>query len=316
MLKKLSQEEANKKVLNKCEEKNYTLVESFIYKNNITKIHLRCNEHNQDWFAVYRNFVKGKSNCELCKTRYNSLSQEESTKNVLNKCEKKNYTLIEPFVYKNNKTKIHLRCNIDNYKWFVNYNSFINKNLGCAKCAKNNKYTEKEMKTIILNRCSHMNYTLIEPFVYKNCHTRIQLECNQHKYLWKTSCNKFIHAKTGCPKCNKSKGEILISEILTDNNIVFYEEYKFDECKYKHKLPFDFYLSEYNICIEYDGEQHYKSKKYYGGDEKFKLQQLKDNIKTEYCKNVNIKLIRIKYNENVMNRLEREIFNKIMILEK
>ena len=34
-------------------------------------------------------------------------------------------------------------------------------------------------------------------------------------------------------------------------------------------LPFDFYLPHLNICIEYDGEQHFKFSNYFGGMEKF-----------------------------------------------
>jgi hypothetical protein len=58
-----------------------------------------------------------------------------------------------------------------------------------------------------------------------------------------------------------------------------------------------------NICIEYDGIQHYESSDYFGGEKEFIIQQLKDNIKTEYCKNNNIKLIRIKYDENIEKKL-------------
>ena len=79
-------------------------------------------------------------------------------------------------------------------------------------------------------------------------------------------------------------------------------------------LPFDFYIPDLNICIEYDGEQHFepvdfggKGKEY--AEKRFKAQQKRDNIKTEYCKNNNIKLIRIPYWEfdNVENILKQEL---------
>ena len=60
-------------------------------------------------------------------------------------------------------------------------------------------------------------------------------------------------------------------------------------------MPFDFYLPDYNICIEYDGELHYKSIDFYGGEEELMKQQNRDNIKTQYCKDNNITLIRIPY---------------------
>ncbi len=60
----------------------------------------------------------------------------------------------------------------------------------------------------------------------------------------------------GCQ--NISHGEFYIKTILEENNIKFEPQYKFDNCKNKFKLPFDFYLPDYNMCIEYDGLQHYR----------------------------------------------------------
>ena len=68
-------------------------------------------------------------------------------------------------------------------------------------------------------------------------------------------------------------------------------------------MPFDFYLSDLNICIEYDGIQHFKPIDYFGGDTAFILLQTNDQIKNEYCIENNIKLIRIRYDENIEEKL-------------
>lgn len=73
----------------------------------------------------------------------------------------------------------------------------------------------------------------------------------------------------------------------------------FDGCENINKLYFDFYLPEYNTCIEYDGLQHFKSIEHFGGKKGLKETQKRDKIKDEYCKNNNIRLLRIKYNEKV-----------------
>ena len=54
------------------------------------------------------------------------------------------------------------------------------------------------------------------------------------------------------------------------------------------------------MCIEYDGKQHYEN--IYNSDE-FKNMQVRDNIKNEFCKVNNITLHRIKYDENVILKL-------------
>jgi hypothetical protein len=112
-----------------------------------------------------------------------------------------------------------------------------------------------------------------------------------------------ILAGKGCPRCNESHGEKNIGSYLSMNNITYIPQCTFDGCKDKRKLPFDFYLPELNICIEYDGEQHFKAVDYFGGKEGLKIRQLHDQIKTDYCKNNNISLLRIKYDENKEEKL-------------
>ena len=92
--------------------------------------------------------------------------------------------------------------------------------------------------------------------------------------------------------------------ILNDNNIDYIKEKTFINCKNKKYLPFDFYLPEQNLLIEYDGLQHFKSINYWGGDAGFNLRQNNDNIKNNFAKNNNIGLLRIKYNKiNNINQI-------------
>ena len=79
-------------------------------------------------------------------------------------------------------------------------------------------------------------------------------------------------------------------------------------------MPFDFYLPDYNTCIEYDGEQHFhtpnnKTSTYFT-KEKIDEIQYRDSIKNQYCKDNNIKLIRIPYTDyNLLN--EKYLLDKI-----
>ena len=91
-------------------------------------------------------------------------------------------------------------------------------------------------------------------------------------------------------------------------------QYKFKDCKCSRCLPFDFYLPDYNILVEYDGEQHYYPVSFGGiNDDKsldrFIITKIHDTIKTIYAKNNNIKLIRIPYYEfdNIEKILIREL---------
>lgn len=101
------------------------------------------------------------------------------------------------------------------------------------------------------------------------------------------------------PRNEPSAGELEIKNILDSRNIKYERQKKFDDCKNRNKLPFDFYLPDYNICIEYDGRQHFNERTMYFTEDI----EINDNIKTEYCKDNNIELIRIRYDENIEEKL-------------
>ena len=112
-----------------------------------------------------------------------------------------------------------------------------------------------------------------------------------------------------CPQCTKkeSRGERIIREFLEANKINFQQEQRFSDCVDKRTLPFDFYLPEYNTCIEFDGQHHYFP--IYNDDIHFEITKKHDKIKTQYCDNNNIKLIRIPYwqGENINSILQKEL---------
>ena len=110
--------------------------------------------------------------------------------------------------------------------------------------------------------------------------------------------DSLINGRTQSCGCYKSsKGEDKIKDILSFLKIDFIQQKTFNNLKYKDNLRFDFFLPEYNICIEYQGQQHYEIVEYFGGKEAFKERKIRDNIKKQWCKENNIKLIEISYTD-------------------
>jgi hypothetical protein len=101
-----------------------------------------------------------------------------------------------------------------------------------------------------------------------------------NKKTWSCGCKKY-----------KSKGESTIEDFLSSFSIYFKKEYVFKDCKDISYLRFDFYLPEYNTCIEYQGEQHYGVNSYWGGEKELTMRKKRDRIKEEYCRNNNINLV-------------------------
>jgi len=99
-------------------------------------------------------------------------------------------------------------------------------------------------------------------------------------------------------KRQRSFGEYYISQFLDYNKINYNREKTFPNCvnSKNNKLRFDFFLTDYNILIEFQGKHHYKPvNKYNRAKTVHKKTVLHDHIKRQYCKNNNIILIEINY---------------------
>ena len=95
--------------------------------------------------------------------------------------------------------------------------------------------------------------------------------------------------------CSNSKGEVLLRNIFINMGIDFEEQKTFDNFVNSRNVhyKFDFYLPNYNCCVEYDGEQHYVG----WAHKKDSLKQIQQNdaIKTQYCIDNKISLVRFPY---------------------
>lgn len=152
---------------------------------------------------------------------------------------------------------------------------------------------------------------------YNGTHNKIKCQCMVCNTVWECWATNLIREQAGCPMCRSSIGEYNIAKYLLSNDIKFERQYAFEDCVYKDKLRFDFYLPDYRICIEFQGEQHYFPVDFKGhgkeeAQEAFDKLKVRDNIKKEYCKNNNITLIEIAYIDRDKKKIDKildKIFN-------
>lgn len=269
---------------------DYSLVD---YKGAHYKIKIICPIHGE-FEQVARSHLRG-NGCPKC-AGLDKGTNEKFIK-ISNKIHnnKYDYSLIN---YKNNKSVIKIICPI--HGEFEQRAIDHMSGSGCSKCSKKFRYNKETF--ILKSKEIHNNKYLYDFVNYKNNKTHVKLICPKHGEFMVRPDNH-INSKNGCPVCSESIGERDASLFLIKNNIK-YKRYKtFENCKNINVLSFDFYLPDYNTCIEYDGMQHFKPIKYFGGIEYLKLQKIKDQIKNNYCLDNNIQLIRIRYNENIEEKL-------------
>lgn len=179
------------------------------------------------------------------------------------------------------------------------------KGSGCSKCGKE-KSIRGRRKTnddfISKAKDVHGDKYNYDKANYEYSNQKVTITCPLHGDFTQTP-NDHLSGR-GCPKCRESKGEKYVNELLTNNNIEFEPQHTFKDCSsmsqrgFCTELPFDFYLPEYNTCIEYDGKGHFEP---VFGVKSFESTQRTDKLKTEYCEQNGIKLIRIPYTMNLKN---------------
>ena len=154
---------------------------------------------------------------------------------------------------------------------------------------------QNRLNTIYPNEKLKDTYTLPDEYVYiepyKGMHNKVLIQHQKCGFIWKITPNNIKLGK-GCPKCNKriSKGEQKIIAWLESNKIEYKAQYPIDI--QGHHLTIDFYLPQYDLYIEYNGEQHYFPIKHFGGESRLKSQKEYDNLKRQTLQN---KLLEIPY---------------------
>lgn len=207
-------------------------------------------------------------------------------------------------IYEGKNKNVNIFCKVCNSNFKTRPDNHL-QGKGCPSCGlqkvrdKNKKIVEERSKTIeydILKK--HNGRINCDKLVYNGNKVKSLFGCNvnlEHGY-WLSTPNDVLRG-FGCPTCNASKGEIKISEILDSLKISYTRQKTFEGCKDKNLLRFDFYLPDYNLCIEYDGRQHYEPVELFGGEEGFLKTKNRDKIKNKFCLDNNIKLFRISYTE-------------------
>lgn len=280
--------------------------------NHKRKIIYKCKKHidKGEQNAEVANMRKSNGNCPYCLNRCRTTESFKQEMKVINP----NIEIIGEYI--NVHTKIKCKCNIDGYEWSTTPDSLINRPTGCYKCScrKTGERCRKTNSNFLL-QLKNVNPNIIPLENYIDDHTKIKCLCTIHEHVWYVAPNKILHWKTGCPKCASYHNENKLDTILDKWGYNYELQKKFPDCIDKKPLPFDRYLPDFNILIEYDGEQHYFPIRF--GDisneqakEKFDKVCLHDNIKNKYCKDNNIPLIRIPYWER--NDMEYYLFEKLV----
>ena len=272
-----------------------------IYVNNYTKICIICPKHGE-FLQTPSNHLSGQG-CPKCKddkTRERLiLSKEGFIKKArevykedfvkkANKIhhDKYNYSKVE---YDGALTKVCVICP-EHGEFWQTPNSHLN-GTGCPKCSGNYIPTTEEWITSANEK--HNGKYDYHKVKYVKSTIKVCIICPEHgEFLQKPTYH--IQGQ-GCPKCNLSHMEHDVMNYLDERGIPYDYQKRFD---WLGRQSLDFYLPDYNVGVECQGEQHFFPVKYFGGEKTFKKTLERDKRKKKLCEENGVKLL---YFGNVPN---------------
>lgn len=280
------------------------------YINADTEVKIKCPEHGWFWQKPHEHLRS--HGCPQCGKKQRDLKHISSKDYFIARSRRIHG---DAYSYHNTRYrglgyKVIITCK-KHGDWEVLASSHLSKNkIGCPKCG--------------YEALSNLKSWTLDNFVrrakevhgykydyscatYKNMNSQIKIKCAVHGYFYQEAANH-VSGK-GCPKCNYSRGENFIRMFLDERQIKYIPQAR---VKYHliMKCRYDFYLVDYDVYIEYHGQQHYFPVKIWGGNLGF-IQQLKrDAIKKWYCLLNNHRLSVIPYWEKDIEGVLESIIKK------
>lgn len=283
------------------------------YEKRHSQILVRCNACGHQWKSLPHNLLHGEGCPRCCKEIHN-------TDDVLEFLKRNHYScsLLEGEEYTDYYTKMEFVCACGNH--FITSFASLRKTYGvckeCSALARSAKQLKSQdaAKELVLN-ATDGEYELVGIYSgYSQLTTFKHTSCGE---VFDVRFDHLVAGETQCPRCsnNKSRGEVAISKWLTAKGIAFEEQKRFrDCCGDKRPLPFDFYIPDLKIAIEFQGEQHYAPIKLFGGEDDFEKRVKYDTIKRDFCYNNEIKLIYVPYWE--LNNIDHFLSDVLLCITK
>lgn len=280
---------------------------------NTRNLRVLCGSCHNEFITSLSSITNGNGRCYSCGQKESAVHWQTDREYHFSKfkqmCEESVYTLLSSLEdYQNCYSKLRYLCP-KHGEQIGSYTKFV-QGYRCPECGKESMSGKNRLSIEeLINRINIGGNTLLNPQEYiRNSEPNLRIQCSCGEIFTTSLVNYEQGVASVCPTCSKkmSSGERLIKNFLEINSIDFIPQYKFNDCRDKRCLPFDFYLPDYNCIIEFDGQLHFEP--IYGEEQLFYTQR-HDKIKNEYCHNNNIKLIRIPYweSQNMNNIITYEL---------
>ena len=268
------------------------------YVNSRTKVCIICPKHGEFLQLPYKH-LSG-HNCQCCNLRRKNTTADFISKAKEIHDNKYDYSKVN---YVNNHTKVCIICSKHGEFWQTPHNHLCGN--GCSKCSLKYQYTTSEIINKFVEK--HGDKYDYSNVLYRSTDEYVCIICPKHGEFWQQPYHHI--GGNGCPNCSRSLLEEKVSDTLDILKVTFFQHVNQKMFPWLKKQHLDFYLPEYNIAIECQGEQHYKPVDFAGlgkdwAKKLFNKIQLLDKQKAELCKMNGLTLNYIGFNENVEEKIK------------
>lgn len=264
------------------------------YEKDNIKVKCKCKVCGFEWSSRPSNLLQGKG-CKQCHFNKLSVLKMKSHEDFVKDIHKLNKNISVLSKYCGSKNRIECKCLIHDVKFNINANHLLRCETGCKDCidAKLHLIGLKTHEQFI-KELFDINKNIEVIGKYNGAKTNIEVKCLKCGHVWSPVADSLLRGY-GCPCCRRSKGEEKIEEYLNKNNIMFESQKKFSDLRNKLPLSYDFYLPDYNLLIEYQGQFHDGTTLMVDKEKYFERQKINDDLKRDYAKNNNYILLEIWY---------------------
>lgn len=269
------------------------------YIHHKSKVVIICNVCKYEFviFPYSHLHTGGCRKCQVKKLPQNTLWTHEK---FLQEAHKKHGDKFEYLsLYKGMERKIEIKCKECKHEFKTNAYNHARGGTGCPKCRYKKLPQNQPMDiTLFEERCKKVHDNKYE-YCGDFCGTnhKVSIFCKIHQKWFRQKAGSHLFDNDGCPYCCASKGEEKVEDLLKELNVRYEVEKSFEQCVNTEALFFDFYLPDYNACIEYDGKQHLYPIKWFGGKKNLEYVQRCDTIKNKFCADNGVSLLRIPFYE-------------------
>ena len=329
----------------------------FIFKGTGKKYNFRCNLCNHLFCKIIGSITVVTSRnswCPYCSNPPKLLCEDNNCNICFNKSfashEKSKYLIdnINPrFIFKSSCLKLNFKCDICEHNYNTSLNVATTQDIWCPYCTTSKLCDDNNCNLCFENSFAsqeNSKYLIddIDPrTIFKSSGYEYNFKCNTCKNEFKSAIYRITNG-SWCPICKNKTEKIMFKYLNNIYEITFHP--KFNWCKNKTYLPFDFLAKEYNLLIELDGNQHFiQVMDWKSPDENFKtdIYKMEMAIKNKYSiirirqhdfkfSNFNWKKLISKYikkydeptiifiakNIDIYKKFINEFFNKCIIIQE